>query len=100
MSTVMTHFEVELPLASDASKQAAIDAFRANMVTLCPIYDIDMYKYINDGSGNVIYSGQSHFMSGYITTAQQPAALGFLNTLNASLGITVLCTVHTVTMEP
>src|SRR5712691_1035587 len=102
MATVLTQFQVEVPLASNQAQQDAIDTFRANMTTLGPIYENDMYRYVTDGlvPSHAVFSQQSHFMSGYLTVAQQPTALGFLTALNTAFGTTVLCTIDSITTEP
>jgi hypothetical protein len=53
--------------------------------------------YIYPQAGGLI---QQNVLYGLITTAQQATALGYLNTLNAALGTSVLCTVNQVTQEP
>lgn len=100
MSTALTRFEVELPLATTGTAQDnAVQQFKISMRTLCNLYESQFNKTAQDGTFS-----QSSFCSGYITAAQQATALGFLNTLNTSLNAAgspnVLCTAWSVTSEP
>lgn len=95
MATNLTRFEVVLP-NTDAGTPAdtAVTTFLTNMQTLTQIVMYTAYIM----KGGVLT--QQNIIYGLLTTAQQSTALGYLNTLNASLGYTVLCTINTVTQEP
>ncbi len=96
MAANFTRFEVQIPLYSDGTPEAdAVNVFKSSLLTLNQFVSND--AYINETDGSI---RQVHLIYGLITVAQQSAALGFLNTLNASLGTNVLCTVNTVTSEP
>lgn len=100
MSTALIRFEVELPLATTGSAQdMAVQQFKTNMRQLSNVYEAQFNKTAMDGTFS-----QSSFCSGYITAAQQAAALNNLNTLNAALQAAgspaVLCTAWNVTSEP
>ena len=97
MASVVTRFEVLLPLTTGGSPDFnAIEAFKTNLSSLTVTYFYPVYLQ-SDNSVNY----WSFF--GYITAAQQATALGYLNTLNAALsaGLTpVRCVVWNGTSEP
>lgn len=100
MANALTRFEVELPFVDGGSAQdTAIQNFKTSMLTLCPLYFSNFYKEVANGTIT-----QSNFCSGFITSAQQATALGYLNTLNNALvaagSATVWCTAWNVTSEP
>lgn len=100
MATTMTRFEVQIPYTADSAQQAAVNQFLDNIGTLCRFsYNQQFVFSSHDLSGNP----PAQFIAliyGLITTAQQPTALGFLNTLNAAFPTPVVCFVSQVTTEP
>lgn len=97
MATVMTRFEIQIPLTNNPNQQAAVNTFLDNIGTLCKFTYNAQYVYSSHDLGVGQYTA---LVYGLITAAQQAAALGFLNTLNTALGTPVLCTVNNVTTEP
>lgn len=100
MATTMTRFEVQIPITGDPNQQAAKDQFLDNIGTLCKFaYNAQYVFASHDLSGNPPAQYVA-LIYGLITAAQQPAALGFLNTLNAAFPSPVVCIVSQVTAEP
>lgn len=97
MASTMTRFEIQIPLTDNLTQQVAIDTFLDSIGTLAPFTYNVQYVYRNHNLGTGQYTA---LIYGLITTAQQVTALGFLNTLNTTLGIPVLCTASGVTTQP
>lgn len=101
MATTLTRFDVELPFydpTANPTQYNAVQTFLTNIASIAYgglYYQYNMYAYNSSG-----YVRESNFTSGFITSAQQATALGYLNTLNAALGFNVLCIVYVVTVEP
>lgn len=95
MASVLTLFRIQLPLFADGTTgSTAVNSFITSMSTLTTV---TQYVAITGSKSN---PGQITILEGLITTAQQVTALGFLTTLNTSLGFNVLCTINSVTSEP
>lgn len=95
MSQSLTRFEIQLPLFSDGSSgQQATDQFVTSMSTLCTVCQYSAF------TGTRTNPGEVTILYGLITAGQQSTALGYLTTLNTSLGSNVVCTVNAVTSEP
>lgn len=96
MASPVTRFEVFLPFANQGTPDdTAIQNFITSMKTLSP----DFFYQVYSTTAGVQFT--AYF--GYITTAQQPTALGYLNTLNANLSAgntPVTCVVWNGTSEP
>src|SRR5713226_8500618 len=97
MATVLTKFEVFLPLDSGSGtvSDAAIQSFLSNLALLTSYDFINIYEVDNLGSVK-----QGNLTFGLLTAAQSVTALALLTTLNTALGFNVLCYVYNVTKEP
>lgn len=96
MATTQIRFEVICPLFSDGTNQA--NAWQTFLTSLKSLTSFVLTNtWVTDVGGNQVDNNQVY---GYITSAQQSTALGYLNTLNASLGFNVQCNVWTTTSEP
>jgi hypothetical protein len=99
MASNLIRFEIVLPnvdvgtLADNAIRQ-----FINNMLSLCQLTMVSAYIYPIGGNANVFTS--QFLLYGLITLSQQNTAIGYLNTLNASLGFNVQCLVFQVQTQP
>lgn len=96
MSAVLTRFEVQLPLFNDGtSEHIAVNTFVQSISSITNV--VNYNAYVTHADGTVT---QCNIFYGLLTTLQQATALGFLNTLNASLSAPALTTIFSVTSEP
>lgn len=95
MSTAVIKFEVQLPNADVGTATFnAVQTFLTNIATLGPVYQQE---------SSVTSSGtrtQSIATYGLLTAGQATTALGYLNTLNASLGFNVPAISYNVNTQP
>lgn len=95
MSTSVIKFEVQLPNADvGTSAYNAVQTFLQNISTLGPVYQQES-SVTQQGSRS-----QTITTYGLLTSGQASTALGYLNTLNSSLGSNVSCINYNVTTEP
>jgi hypothetical protein len=101
MATALIKFEVRLPLddGNGTPIDVAIQTFLSSLSALVALSDIsDVYQTISSSIS------QYNLVFGLLTNAQAATALGYLNTLNASLiaagGTTVVCYTYNVTTQP
>lgn len=96
MSTNVTRFELVLPQYGDGTPQnAAVQQFLVNLYSLAPYFS---YNATQTGANNT--DTQAVIVYGALTPAQAPTALGYLQTLNTALGITVPCISWQVSTQP
>lgn len=91
MSTTLTRFECFIPVADSGTPQDTdIQNFFTNMQSLAPC----VQQVVSVGS---VYS---YWLVGFLTPTQATTALGYINTLNTSLGTPIICNSWSVTSEP
>jgi hypothetical protein len=97
MSTVLTKFEIRLPLddGNGTSIDTAVETFLNALKAITPYTFQNVYQ--NDASGT---QSQYNLTFGLVTNAQAVNALALLNTLNTALGTPVVCYSYPVTMQP
>lgn len=96
MSVTLTRFELLLPQYADGTPQnAAVQQFLASLNSTA-MYFISQTSEIAAGNAET----QGVIVWGALTATQATAALGYLNTLNAALGITVPCISWSVQTQP
>lgn len=95
MSSSAIKFEAQLPNADvGTDTYNAVQTFLSNMSTLGPIFQQE---------SSVTTQGirtQCITTYGLILASQSSTALGYLNTLNSSLGSNVSCISYNVTQQP
>jgi hypothetical protein len=97
VSVTLIRFEALIPTDSgnNTSSDQAVETFKANLASLTNYELLNVYRSSSGG-----YVGQFDLVFGLLTSAQAATALGYLNTLNTSLGSNVTCYTWNVTTQP
>lgn len=95
MATSVTRFECHIPVPVDGSSESSsVNTFMDNVKNLTTCVQDTCYVNI---SGVATYCYRIY---GFLLSSQLSTALGYLNSLNASLGSSILCVTEAANSQP